>query len=149
MTYGIVKTFGNERGLSACFRQHAATSHCNQLHGYALGFRFEFEADTLDARNWVYDFGSFKPIKEWLENTFDHKLLVASDDPHMDDIAALAGIGVADVIILPAVGCEYFALMAAERAKAVIYNSAEAKDRVRVTRVDCFEHASNGAFFRV
>ena len=34
------------------YRQWRAESHCNLIHGYALSFHFEFECDTLDARNW-------------------------------------------------------------------------------------------------
>ena len=51
MKYYSTKTYGNERGLSCAFRQWRATSHCNQIHGYSLGFRFIFEADELDDRN--------------------------------------------------------------------------------------------------
>ena len=49
------------------YRQRRADSHCNLIHGYAMSFHFEFEADTLDARNWVTDFGGLKPLKEKLE----------------------------------------------------------------------------------
>ena len=45
------------------YRQWRAESHCNLVHGYALSFHFEFESDTLDARNWVMDFGGLKPLK--------------------------------------------------------------------------------------
>jgi hypothetical protein len=44
------------------YRQWRADSHCNLIHGYAMSFHFEFEADTLDARNWVTDFGGLKPL---------------------------------------------------------------------------------------
>ena len=58
------KNYGNDRGLSCSFRQWRAThSHCSLIHGYSLGFRFVFEADTLDDKNWVYDFGNTKWIK--------------------------------------------------------------------------------------
>ena len=82
--YQSIKTYGNERGLSCCFRQHRAHSHCNLLHGYSLGFRFTFEAATLDERNWVYDFGDCKWIKSFLDDTFDHTLVIASDDPELE-----------------------------------------------------------------
>ena len=49
------------------YRQWRAQSHCNLIHGYAMSFHFEFEADTLDARNWVTDFGGLKPLKEKLD----------------------------------------------------------------------------------
>ena len=51
MTYRVTKTYGNERGLSCAFRQWKAESHCRLIHGYSLGFRFVFEAETLDHRN--------------------------------------------------------------------------------------------------
>ena len=46
-----IKTYGNEVGLSCCFRQWRTDSHCNKLHGYSLGFRFIFEAAKLDEHN--------------------------------------------------------------------------------------------------
>ena len=73
--YQSGKTYGHEVGFSCAFRQHKAQSHCKFLHGYALSFKFIFEADELDARNWVVDFGSLKSLKGWLENTFDHKTI--------------------------------------------------------------------------
>ena len=30
---------------------------------------------------WVMDFGGLKPIKAWLEDLFDHTLLINEDDP--------------------------------------------------------------------
>lgn len=148
MTYGVIKTYGNERGLSATFRQWRAESHCRLLHGYSLGFEFTLEAEDLDTRNWVYDFGDFKSLKEWLDNTFDHKLLVAKDDPALDDICALAGIDVADVIILDNVGCEAFAHLAHKQLQAIVANHPAYADRVRLVHTKCFEHASNAGYYR-
>ena len=81
MSFRSTKTYGHEIGLSACFRQWRAESHCRLLHGYALAVKFVFESEELDVRNWVVDFGSLKTLKGWLEDTFDHTLLVANDDP--------------------------------------------------------------------
>lgn len=148
MTYGVVKTYGNDRGLSATFRQWRAPSHCRLLHGYSLGFEFTLEAEDLDARNWVYDFGGFKEMKTWLDNTFDHKLLVASDDPQMDLIASLAGHDVADVVILSAVGCEAFSRLAHENMKALVALDPAYASRVKVVKTRCFEHAANSGFYR-
>ena len=67
MTYRVVKTYGNEKGLSTAFRQWKTDSHCKLIHGYSLGFRFIFEAETLDNRNWVYDFGNLEFVEEFLE----------------------------------------------------------------------------------
>lgn len=83
--YQSTKTYGTDRGLSCCFRQWKAThSHCSTLHGYSLGFKFIWESETLDTRNWVFDFGGMKPIKNWLDYMFDHTILVAEDDPALE-----------------------------------------------------------------
>jgi len=141
------KTYGHELGLSAVFRQWRANSHCNQLHGYALAFTFVFEADELDDRNWVVDFGGLKPLKEWLHNTFDHKLVVAIDDPHLERLVALQSDGLADVLVLQAVGCEAFAELAAAKAAEVLIELGYGS-RVRVHSVECREHGANSALWK-
>jgi 6-pyruvoyltetrahydropterin/6-carboxytetrahydropterin synthase len=85
------KTYGTDRGLSCCFRQWKANhSHCSTLHGYSLGFKFVFESETLDEKNWCFDFGGMKPIKAYLDYMFDHTILVAEDDPALETFKALA-----------------------------------------------------------
>lgn len=109
MAYLSTKTYGHEVGLSATFRQWRAKSHCRLLHGYSLSFRFEFEANTLDDKNWVVDFGGLKELRAILEDTFDHKTVVAADDPELEWFREAARRGLADIVVLPAVGCEKFA----------------------------------------
>ena len=91
--YYSTKTYGTDRGLSCCFRQWRAThSHCSTLHGYSIGIKLVFESETLDDRNWVFDFGGLKQFKDWSEYMFDHTLIVAEDDPHMDFFKAMSEI---------------------------------------------------------
>jgi 6-pyruvoyltetrahydropterin/6-carboxytetrahydropterin synthase len=147
MNYLSTKTYGHELGLSAVFRQWRADSHCNQLHGYALSFKFTFEADELDDRNWVMDFGGLKPLKEMLTEWFDHKLLIAIDDPKLAELSKLDELGLANVAIVDGVGCEKFAELAfglAERALQMV----NAHKRVRVIEVECSEHGANSAIYR-
>jgi 6-pyruvoyltetrahydropterin/6-carboxytetrahydropterin synthase len=71
--YLSTKTYGNDRGLSCCFRQwRSSHSHCSLLHGYSIGIKLIFESETLDSRNWVMDFGGLKAFKEWADWQFDH-----------------------------------------------------------------------------
>ena len=80
-------------GFSCCFRQwKATTTHCQYLHGYGVSFKVWFEGD-LDDRNWVWDFGGMKRAKtkidgkspkEWMDYMFDHTVIVAKDDPHLE-----------------------------------------------------------------
>jgi 6-pyruvoyltetrahydropterin/6-carboxytetrahydropterin synthase len=76
------------------------------VHGYALAFKFVFATHELDERNWCFDFGGLKPVKAWLKQMFDHTLLIAEDDPERTTLEGLADKGLADVRVLPAVGCE-------------------------------------------
>jgi len=146
MTHRVTKTYGHQLGLSATFRQPKAKSHCRFIHGYALGFKFVFECDKLDENGWVKDFGSLKPLKQWLCDTFDHKTVLAEDDPHLDEISALTGIGCMDIIVVPKVGCESFARMAWEKALDLI-TADEFERGVRIIEVECREHAGNAASY--
>lgn len=146
MPYQSTKQFGHDLGLSCCFRQWRAESHCNQLHGYAIAIRLVFEAEELDVRNWVVDFGSLKSLKQMFVDTFDHKLLVAEDDPDKDEICALAGMGIADVIVVPAVGCEKFAEYVFG-ATEVWLQSNGYTPRVKLISAEVREHGANSAIY--
>ena len=88
--YFSTKHYGHNIGLSAVFRQpNADHSHCHFLHGYSLAFKFTFGCDQLDNKNWAVDFGGLKPLKKWLEDSFDHKTVVDINDPHMEDFKQL------------------------------------------------------------
>lgn len=117
--YVSTKTYGTDRGLSCCFRQWRSThSHCSLLHGYSIGIRLVFESETLDDRNWVMDFGGLKAFKDWADHMFDHTLVIAKDDPHLDMFRKMAAMGlqdsggVCDLRLVEAVGCEKFAELA-------------------------------------
>lgn len=141
-----VKVYGHDQGWSCCFRQWRAThSHCSLLHGYALAVKIEFEADNLDDKNWVMDFGGLGYIKHYLKSLLDHTLLVAEDDPQLDQISALAGLGLADIRVLPAVGCEAVAQHIFNEISDWLLK--QANTRVRVHRVDVYEHNANGASY--
>ena len=143
--YYSTKTFGNDRGLSCAFRQWRAESHCNQIHGYSLGFRFIFEADKLDERNWVFDFGDTKWIKAYLEETYDHTMAVAIDDPMIDAFKYMDTHGACTVRVMSDVGCEKFAEMTYLDIAPLVLTST--KNRVRLKSVEVFEHGANSAIY--
>lgn len=100
------KNYGHERGYAVAYRQHRADSHCKLIHGYALGFYFEFESEELDVRNWTVDFGSLKTLKDFLDDQFDHTMLVALDDPMLGEFRRLHSIGLCNLREFERVGCE-------------------------------------------
>ena len=144
MKYQSTKTFGNDRGLSCAFRQPNATHrHCSLIHGYSLGFKFVFEADTLDDKNWVYDFGNTKWMKAFLEENFDHTIAVDKQDPNLDDFKALEKIGIAKIVEMDGVGCEKFAEHVFRHVSKKV--AMESMYRVRLVSVEAFEHGANSA----
>ena len=148
MTYVSTKTYGAEVGLSCAFRQWKAQSHCRFIHGYALTVRIEFEAEELDARGWVIDSGGLKEIKQYLTDTFDHKLLVAEDDPMLEHFAELVYVDAADVQRVPATGCEAFAELIWRKVESWLFVTDQ-NQRVRCRSVEVREHGANSAIYEM
>lgn len=146
MPYQSTKTYGHDLGLSACFRQWRAQSHCRFLHGYALAISFRFEADVLDERNWVVDFGGLKGLKGILEDQFDHKLLVAEDDPKLEVLQHLEAFGLAKVRVVPKTGCEAFAELIYAVTEQWLADAGFAP-RCRLVSVEVREHGANSAVY--
>jgi len=162
------KTYGNDRGLSCCFRQWRAThSHCSTLHGYSIGIKLIFECDTLDDKNWCMDFGGLKEFKAWADGMFDHTLVVAEDDPmldffkHMNEIVDIESKdhlsklphergALCDLRIVPGVGCEMFAKLAYDKMADLLASGDmryPINPTVRVKSVEVFEHGANSATY--
>lgn len=154
--YQSTKTFGHDVGLSCAFRQWRAHSHCRFIHGYSLAIKFTFETNEPDNCGWVVDFGGLKSLKTMMEDTFDHKLLVAEDDPWKD---VLLGLGeskgsrlstqlsaCADIVVVPATGCEAFAKMIYECTEQWLID-AGFSPRCRLVSVKVSEHGANSATY--
>ncbi len=127
------------------YRQWRADSHCNLIHGYSLSFHFEFEANTLDARNWVMDFGGLKPLKAQLEEWFDHTLLVAKDDPLHDQLVNLGKLGLAKIVEVDKTGCEGLADFLYEYVNTIFLKDYGEDKRVWCSKVEVRETEKNMA----
>lgn len=136
------------RQIAPCaYRQWRASSHCNQVHGYAFSFKFEFETDQLDARNWAMDYGGLKPLKSFLKEHFDHVLLLAQDDPNYADIKRLGDLGLAKITEVEKTGCEGLADYLYKYVNGIFlpdYGKSEA-DRLWCCKVEVRETPSNMA----
>ena len=144
--YFSTKHYGHNIGLSAVFRQpNADHSHCHFLHGYSLAFKFTFGCDALDNKNWAVDFGGLKPLKKWLEDSFDHKTVVDINDPHMEDFKQLEQKGLCQLTIFDGVGAEKFAEHAFKFADKLIRDKTD--NRCYVVRAECMEHGANSAIY--
>jgi len=131
---------------SAAFRQPRAKSHCRFIHGYRLTGKFIFTADSLDANNWVVDFGDFDELKTFLQEKFDHKLVLAKNDPAMKEFKALEKAGAAELVIMDeGVGIELFTKYCFEAADSYVKHKTDG--RVRAHSVEVFEHEKNSAIY--
>ena len=173
--YYSTKTYGTDRGLSCTFRQWRAThSHCSTLHGYSIGIKLIFSTESLDDRNWVMDFGGLKVFKEWADYMFDHTLIIAHDDPYLNEFQRLSNLGtmissgeseivnvkphergaVCDLRIVQGVGCEMFAKICYDKMAEIleelkVQNAGRypVEASVRLVSAEVFEHAANSAIY--
>ena len=146
MPHLSTKTYGHNIGLSAVFRQpHADHSHCRFLHGYSLGFKFTFGCDELDHRNWAVDFGGLKPLKKWLEDNFDHKVVIDREDPFLYKFSELENMGLAEITVMDGVGAEKFAYHAWKFADKLIREATD--NRCYCVSCECSEHGANSAIY--
>ena len=143
MKYVSTKTY-KQIGPVA-YRQWRAESHCNMIHGYALSFHFEFESNTLDVRNWVMDFGGLRPLKDKLEEWFDHTLLVAEDDPERELMLSLGSAGIAKITEVEKTGCEGLATFLYEYVNTIFLKDYGEQDRIWCSKVEVRETDSNMA----
>ena len=140
----MYRSYKEFNGYSTAFRQHKADSHCRYIHGYALRFKVWFDGE-LDDRNWVVDFGCFKRngVKDWFKHMFDHTTIVAKDDPYLKHFEELHNSDLIQLRILDDVGCEKFAEYVFKHLNEQI--KTDTKGRVKVHKVQCWEHGENMA----
>lgn len=136
--------------ISVGHRQWRDDGHCQLIHGYGRYVEFTFAATKLDHRQWVMDFGGLKKVKQFLEDSWDHRLLVASDDPAMDDIMNLHHKGIVSVNVMdvdqghgPGIegSCKYIH----DNINPMIEQMTDG--RVWVERVQIWEHERNTAIY--
>jgi len=63
---------------------------CRHPHGHNAVAEIEIEAEALDPRNMVADFGDIKRIvKGWVDREIDHRMVLRHDDPLVTSLKAL------------------------------------------------------------
>lgn len=130
---------------SCAFRQPNATSHCKNIHGYRLIAKIWVGANSLDDKNWVFDFGGFKELTAILQKTFDHKLVIDKKDPAKPAFKELQRYGAAEIVEMDGVGIEKFAEFVFNTADTFIKFASNS--RAWCDKVEVFEHEKNSAIF--
>ena len=146
MAYKSTKKLGP---ISVGHRQWKDQGHCAWVHGYGRYIQFTFEGE-LDHRQWVMDFGDLKDIKQWLEDQWDHRLLLASDDPHISDFEKMHELGTMNINIMDVTkgwgpGIEASCKFVFDHVSPLIDEKTDG--RVKLVQVEIWEHERNSAVY--
>jgi len=137
--------------ISVGHRQWRDKGHCAWVHGYGRYIQFTFEGE-LDERQWVMDFGDLRDVKQWLEEQWDHRLLLASDDPHLGQFKNMHSLGTMSINIMDVdkgwgPGIEASCKFVYDHVQPII--AQKTNGRVTLTKVEIWEHERNSAVYTV
>jgi 6-pyruvoyltetrahydropterin/6-carboxytetrahydropterin synthase len=116
------------------------------------------------------DFGGLKEFKAWADHMFDHTLIIARDDPHLEFFRKMSWMGdppvsgivnqpnvkphergaICDLRIVEGVGCEMFARMCYDKMADLLASGTmryPINPTVRIKSAEVFEHAGNSAIY--
>lgn len=143
MKYHITKSFGE---YPFAHRQPSHSGHCAHIHGHNWSFILCLQADHLDSNGFVFDFGKFGPVKEWLKQNFDHTTVLEESDPVIAQLVPLQQSGMIRMIIAPSASCEGIAAMFYEYVQSFLEAQGVAA-RVSIHHVTVTEDLKNSATF--
>lgn len=79
--YGVTKCFGFEASHKLNLDY---TSPCAKFHGHSYNVEVSIESVQLDQNGMVMDFSELKPIKQWVDENWDHATIMAKSDPDVE-----------------------------------------------------------------
>lgn len=150
--------------LPFAHRQHKHKGHCRLIHGHSWDFKFTFAAAKLDDNGFVIDFGALKPLKAWIDEKFDHTLVLNQDDPwlaffkfHLVDSTStgfsprpLGPEDLAKITVVPNCGAEGLAEYLHHEVTGLLeqlYFDDVINRGLCITEVTVFEDSKNSATF--
>jgi 6-pyruvoyltetrahydropterin/6-carboxytetrahydropterin synthase len=131
--------------LPCAHRQWRDDGHCQFVHGYDRSIHMVFQCTALDDKMWVMDFGGLKQVKAWLEDLFDHTLLINEDDPEKAFFEDMDKRGLCKLRIMPNIGMEGSAKYVFDYMEKWLLK--ETAGRVQIYSVECRENEKNSAVY--
>lgn len=128
-------------------RQPNHAGHCRFIHGHNWSFEFELVAREKDSCGFVMDFGGLKELKEWLDDGFDHKLVLNADDPFLKEFKIAQNLTGDCVRVVADCSCEGLAELVFNVAEGIVFRLTQG--RVSIKRVTVFEDSKNSATVEV
>tara|TARA_R110000868_G_scaffold93644_1_gene259113 strand:- start:3414 stop:3848 length:435 start_codon:yes stop_codon:yes gene_type:complete len=127
-------------------RQPKHEGHCALIHGHNWSFTFTFQAAALDECGFVVDFGKLKWLRKFLEDTFDHALVLSRTDPQLGALAFLDTQKIARIVLVDDGSCEGLLTEFYPLLNAVVQKQTEG--RVWISELTLHEDAKNFATIR-
>ncbi len=151
-TYSVSKSY---RDFPAAHRQPNHHGHCRLIHGHNWGFDIHFSCGQLDENGFVVDVGMLGVVKAFLQEDFDHTLLLNESDPALKSLQMTLGdnaggeILFAKIVVVPNCGMEGLAKYVAEEVTGLIASGAFPGflRLLKVTSVTCWEDSKNSATY--
>jgi 6-pyruvoyltetrahydropterin/6-carboxytetrahydropterin synthase len=91
------------------------------------------------------DFGGLKPVKAFLEDLFDHTLLINEDDPEMEFFVEMDRRQLCKLRVMPNIGMEGSSKFIFDWVDDWVQK--ESGGRVQVYSVECRENEKNSAIY--
>lgn len=136
----ITKTYSN---LKAAHRQWRHTGHCSKVHGENWTIELAIAAETLDSRGFVVDFSELRDVQTFLEENFDHTLLLDKDDPARHEFEEMDRRGLMKIVWLYSASAEGIANFVLENVSPMI--AQKTKGRAALAQVRVYEDDKNSA----
>lgn len=86
--------------ICVAHRNWRAKTHCALIHGYARTVEITLACDQLDEHDWVMDLGNLRVVQNFLQEQWDHRLLVSDDDPLLEEFKKLEKLGALHLNVL-------------------------------------------------
>jgi len=127
------------------YRNWQSDTDCYLLHGYCRSFRFVFGCKNLDKQGFVVDFGGLKDFKRWVEDKFDHTVILQADDPMVHVFRTLESQGHLKLATFPLISCEGLAEYVGEYMDAMLKERYDG--RCWVVSCEMIEAEKNSAIY--
>ena len=131
--------------LPCAHRQWRDDGDCRFVHGYDRSVHIVFQCKELDDKHWVMDFGGLRDFKAWLDDLFDHTLLINEDDPEMEFFKEMEKRELCKLRVLPNIGMEGSAKYIFDYLENWL--KEKTGDRVTCYSVECRENDKNSAIY--
>jgi len=155
--FTVTKTY---RDFPASHRQPTHKGHCRLIHGHNWGWDITFGCAVLDSNGFVVDVGQLARVRRFLEEKFDHTLLLNESDPLLPELRRVledgfneAGIKLAKILLVPNCGMEGLAKYVFDEVTFMIPMLTEDAGPtnelgLHVVEVTCWEDSKNRATYK-